>query len=239
MNPLLRMALILMIVGSFMNQGCVSPGKKKSAPELQQQIVKSMMDDSPSLRWSGVESLIDDRKSSEAVYRASVLLVDYPNDALGYTLRGRAYALQEEHDLALADFSKAIQFTPSSPEGFARRGYVYFEYKKDYQRAFDDVNRAIELGGQVLKWDMQGRKGNLMTNLYDLRAVLYHEFDQLEPALQDINKAIAMASKEEHKGGLPFFLLRRAFIHQDLKMPDAAAEDARQALGLYQCLEAA
>ncbi len=239
MKQAFRMILALIVIGSLMAQACAPASKQKSLPAKPQKVIDSMRDEAPSFRWHGVEELIKERKAGDAVYRASVLLVDYPNDALGYMLRGRAYALQEEFDLALTDFSKAIQLSPENPEGFARRGYVYFQYKKEYRPAFDDTDRAIEKGMQVLKWDMRQGKGQWTVNLYNLRAVLYHEFDQLELALQDINTAIAMASRQKHKGGLSFYLLRRAFIHQSMQQLDAAADDARQALGLYPCLAGA
>jgi tetratricopeptide (TPR) repeat protein len=54
---------------------------------------------------------------------------------------------QEQHDQAIADFSKALEIDPEYANGlnYMNRGNAYLQ-KGDKERARKDLERAVELG---------------------------------------------------------------------------------------------
>ncbi|MDB9386653.1 tetratricopeptide repeat protein, partial [Microcystis aeruginosa] len=46
-------------------------------------------------------------------------------DAIGYYNRGVGYIQQEKYDLALAEFTKAIELDPNYTEAYNNRGFLY------------------------------------------------------------------------------------------------------------------
>jgi len=66
--------------------------------------------------------------------------------------RGSAYAGARSYDLAIADFTKAMEMKSAQKEFVAQcyndRGVVYFKYGK-YQKSHNDVMKAIEMGYRV------------------------------------------------------------------------------------------
>ncbi len=63
---------------------------------------------------------------------------------VAYTNRGEAYASRKEFDLAIADYTKAIEINPKYARAYDGRGVAYTS-KGDYPRAVADVTRAVEL----------------------------------------------------------------------------------------------
>ena len=63
---------------------------------------------------------------------------------VAYTNRGEAYASKKELDLAIADYTKAIEINPKYARAYDGRGVAYTS-KGDYPRAVADVTRAVEL----------------------------------------------------------------------------------------------
>jgi tetratricopeptide (TPR) repeat protein len=51
-------------------------------------------------------------------------------------------------DKAIVDFGKAIEIDPSNARPYNNRGFCYF-LKKDYDKAWDDVDKVEELGYKV------------------------------------------------------------------------------------------
>lgn len=66
--------------------------------------------------------------------------------------RGRAYAGARSYDLAIADYTKAMEMKPDQKDFIAQcyndRGVAYFEFGK-YQESYSDIMKAIEMGYQV------------------------------------------------------------------------------------------
>lgn len=66
--------------------------------------------------------------------------------------RGSAYAGAQSYDLAIADFTKAMEMKPDQKDFVAQcyndRGVAYFKFGK-YQESYNDVMKAMEMGYRV------------------------------------------------------------------------------------------
>ena len=72
-----------------------------------------------------------------------------PGSSVAYNLRGFAYAEgKRQYDNAITDFSQAIKMQPEFARAYNNRGYVYY-FKKEYKKAWDDINKAQSLGHTV------------------------------------------------------------------------------------------
>lgn len=70
-----------------------------------------------------------------------------PNNAQYYQHRGISYSSSaiRKYDEAIADFAKAIEIESSNSEFYFYRALTYFE-KKEYDKCWDDVQKAESLG---------------------------------------------------------------------------------------------
>lgn len=62
--------------------------------------------------------------------------------------RGIGYGKQGQHDLAIAEFTKAIEIDPTPSIGYYNRALAYF-FKKEYDKSWKDVEKAQSLGYQI------------------------------------------------------------------------------------------
>jgi protein O-mannosyl-transferase len=95
-----------------------------------------------------------------------------------YINRGNAFKNENKNDLAMADFSKAIELNPNSSFAFYNRGTAYEDAKK-YELAMADYNKAIELNPDF-------------SPAYNNRGNLYANGNKSDLALADFNKAIEL-----------------------------------------------
>jgi tetratricopeptide (TPR) repeat protein len=73
------------------------------------------------------------------------LLIKYPNQSALYFNIGNIYSIAGDFELALHNYSKAINISPSIPEGWYNRGFVYLMLKKTNDACYD-LGKAGELG---------------------------------------------------------------------------------------------
>ena len=65
-----------------------------------------------------------------------------------YYNRGIARLEKREHDLAISDFTKAIEMRPGFAMAHFYRGRTYF-HKGEHDQAISDLNKAIEIDPQL------------------------------------------------------------------------------------------
>jgi tetratricopeptide (TPR) repeat protein/S1-C subfamily serine protease len=132
--------------------------------------------------------------------------------ALWYLNRGILYHNQQKYNLALADYTKAIELNPNYAKAYNNRGTLYDDQQK-YELALADYNQAIELN-----------RNNAQA--YYNRGNLYYELQKYDLALSDYNKAIDInpnfANAYNNRGNL----------YDDLQKYDLALSDYNQALQL-------
>ena len=89
--------------------------------------------------------------------------------------KGNEYANKGQYDLAIAEYSKAIEMNPKSEMAFLKRGDAYVG-KWDYGLAIKDYSMAIEINPRF-------------ASAYIARGRAYGTLGQYDRALADINKA--------------------------------------------------
>jgi tetratricopeptide (TPR) repeat protein len=70
-----------------------------------------------------------------------------PKTAIGFVGRGDSYAEKGEYDLAISDYSKALELNPLDPmfvHAYFNRGVAYFQ-KGKYNQAIADFTKVIEI----------------------------------------------------------------------------------------------
>ena len=90
------------------------------------------------------------------------------------------YFEQDEFDLALKEYDKAIQISPNKyPNVYLNRGLIY-ALKNDFDKALQDYNEAIRLDPRL-------------TEAYSNRGQAYYQLKRYNDAVVDANKAVELA----------------------------------------------
>ena len=96
--------------------------------------------------------------------------------AKDYYERGVAASDNDDTDLAIAEFSKALEMDPSYVEAYVERGYAWWT-KRDFEAALKDQNRALELDPRNAR-------------AYLFRGIAKAGKGDSRAAIEDYNKAI-------------------------------------------------
>lgn len=85
----------------------------------------------------------------EAINEYNKAIEINPRLAIAYINRGRTYVQGKgQYDQAISDCSKALEIDPIYALAYSNRAIGYY-FKKEYDKAWDDVNKAQALGFQV------------------------------------------------------------------------------------------
>jgi len=88
-------------------------------------------------------------QNDQAISDFSMAILLNPKFVMAYNNRGLAYGRDKgRYDKAISDFNKAIELYPSYALAYANRGETCFS-KKEYNKAWNDINKAQALGEQV------------------------------------------------------------------------------------------
>ena len=135
-------------------------------------------------------------------------------DAIGHFNRGIDYIQQEKYDLALAEFTKAININPRYADAYNNRGNLYQQQGKP-DLALSDYNKAININPRDAM-------------AYLNRGILYyHQQQEPDLALSDYNKAIEINPQLALAYGF------RGILHYSRQETEKAIGDFRQAAELY------
>ena len=72
-----------------------------------------------------------------------------PRFANAYYYRGLAYLRKREYDQTISDYTKAIGINPRFAVAYAERAFAYCHFRREYDKAWEDVHKAQSLGYQV------------------------------------------------------------------------------------------
>ncbi len=90
-----------------------------------------------------------------------------PNDAKGFHDRGNQHGLNGFYELAISDYSKAIEISSGFAEAHYNRGCSYYELK-EYEEAIADLTRAIQLDPKEARYYGQRSLVYLFSDCMDL-----------------------------------------------------------------------
>lgn len=140
-------------------------------------------------------------------------------DAIAYFGRGRAYAMNDEWERAIADYSSAIERDPTLVAAYIYRGKAYQELSYDDPRALADLNKAIEL-------DPKNPHAYLARGLFYADQIGSSPERQLADAMADYSKAI------EVDPNFAWAYLYRGMLHAIAQEWAPAKADLAKALDL-------
>jgi tetratricopeptide (TPR) repeat protein len=99
---------------------------------------------SPPLQAEDKQGCLGHKNEEQRIKACSAIVALYPNDAAAFDNRGTAYRLKGDLDLAIADYTRAIELNPGYAAAYNSRGLANAS-KGDYARALADVTKAGEL----------------------------------------------------------------------------------------------
>lgn len=67
-----------------------------------------------------------------------------PQNGLAYNNRGTAYPWLNKNELAIVDYTRAINLNPKFSLSYRSRGIAYYKLKQ-FQRAIEDFDKAIAI----------------------------------------------------------------------------------------------
>lgn len=105
-----------------------------------------------------------------------------PRSWLGYSNRGRDYALAGRDDLALADLEKSLAINPADADALQVRGVIALK-NKDFARALQDMERSVAL---------YPLRSDYLRN----RCLAYRSAGRLDLAITDAARLIELAPDE-------------------------------------------
>ena len=79
-----------------------------------------------------------------------------PRTYLDFWRRGNDAYMRGDDDLAIQEFTAAIQEGPEDPGGYRGRGYAYTS-KQEWSRALDDIDIGVKDGVKGAKSDAAGK----------------------------------------------------------------------------------
>ncbi len=150
-----------------------------------------------------------------AYWQDSITLINHmltltPDAAPLYNSRGSAYHDKGDLDLAIADYTKAIEINPLDVEGYINRGAAYIS-KNQLDLAISDYNKSIEINPGYAE-------------AYNNRGLVYMSKGQLDQAISDYNKSI------EINPGYAFAYNNRGSAYKSRGQLDRAISDFTKAL---------
>lgn len=118
----------------------------KSVEKEAQESLKSSPQSAKSYIERGIAFRMNGNQKEAINYFTKAIEID-PDSAEAYHNRGLSYAGSKMNrpDLAMADFSKAIEKNPHDGDNYFMRASLYFD-QREYDKAWEDINKVKALG---------------------------------------------------------------------------------------------
>jgi tetratricopeptide (TPR) repeat protein/V8-like Glu-specific endopeptidase len=151
----------------------------------------------------------------EAIQYLNAALVDRPDYAYAFFLRGYLHGRNQNHQAALSDYNRAITLNPNLVEAYRNRGILKSMQLQDHSGAVADFSKAIAIDPQF-------------ADAYIGRALVKQQHLQdYTGAMQDYNKAIALNDT------IPEAFIGRGILkQQNLQDYKGALQDYDRAIAL-------
>ena len=187
-----------------------------------------------------VNHLINTGEHDEAIATLDRVIDSNPTISLLYSMRGYIHQLKLKPEKALADFNEAIRLDSSDTGYYVSRGSVWAALR-EYGRAIDDFNTAIELEPHIDAYSARGGAllaiGRYIAAIddyervidsrpdapaYEVRGTAYFFLNLLDDALRDFTTAIQLDPN------MISSYMMRGNIHLRRRDHGAAAEEFSQ-----------
>ena len=117
------------------------------------------------------------------------LISKYPEGFAAYLNRGQIFVAQGQHNLAIADYTKAIELEPAFPGSYVNRGTVLAQTGRT-QEAMADFDKALSLNPTIAE-------------AYFNRAIIKEQNNDFKGALADLLVA------QRYHAPIPAYFLKR------------------------------
>ncbi len=191
-----------------------------------------------------INFVLDYRKSNEKLINEAINL--NPKNGSAYILRAKNFPVGYSYSEVVKNYSVALILEPQNSEYYSQRGDFYKILPKDYERALEDYNRAINLNEnssrfglneiylfKIKNLDRAIKNYNEIIKLYPQnkwlyldRARFYAEKNDYASTLKDCNTFI----KFEPKDGYGYH--RRGCFYKKFKKYNKAITDYNKAIKL-------
>ena len=134
----------------------------------------------PSYLMRGLIAQVENNLDDAITYYGEVISLQPDSSILAkvYTARGEIYASKREYDLAIADWTRAIEIDSTDFQPYFNRGTTYSS-KGNFDAGIRDLNKAIELNEE-----------NAFA--YNNRGVSYYKNGEYDVAIRDYTTAIEL-----------------------------------------------
>ena len=129
-----------------------------------------------------------------------------------YRERGNRAAQRGEYQLAIRDYSRAIELNPDDAAAHNNRGIAYRNIE-EYQAAIRDYSRAIELNPDYV-------------NAYYNRGIAYRNIEEYQAAIRDYSRAIELNPDDAAAHN------NRGIAYRNIEEYQAAIKDCTRAIEL-------
>lgn len=123
-------------------------------------------------------ALNGESKKAVKLYTRVILIGDTMLKSLAYNNRGLEYHKMRKAQLAIGDFSKAIELNPDFLKAYLNRAGIYFEIG-NYKEALKDCNEALRIDPDN-------------PNIYINRSMIFEALGEKESAQQDKAKGLEL-----------------------------------------------
>jgi tetratricopeptide (TPR) repeat protein len=140
-----------------------------------------------------------------------------PNNALRYQIRGFFNEQIQDYNNALIDYSKAIELAPLDPDNFYYRGWLYYSYLNNKDKALYDFEQAVKIDSTYV--DAIVSIGSI-----------YQEQGNLDDALIQFEKGIKFSFKDSVN--LADCKSYRAYVYAEQGKFTLASKDFNESVNL-------
>ena len=141
-----------------------------------------------------------------------LLLIGCRDKSIDHYNRGLAHAKNGEYDLAISEFTRAIEINPGNADAYNNRGNAYRK-KGQFDLVIPDCTKAIEINPQL-------------ADAYYNRAVAYDNQASYDLAISDLDKALKINPKHANAYN------SRAIAYYHKAEYDKAWQDVQEAQSL-------
>ena len=159
--------------------------------------------------------------------------------------KGSSFFQLGKYDDAIFNYNKALKIDSLNPDVYYNRGQVY-QIRGDYPTALSDFDKAIQLGPIRNAYFEKGNTYSMMKDeisarkfieegvaafpndgeSYSQRGIYRYNHSELEPALDDFNKAISLNATNGE------YYFKRGIVYAELNKKDDACNDFIKAKSL-------